>query len=203
MTDKAPVFAKIMKDYLQQVSRIEAKETVAATLGISVIPDGYRIPFFCGTYSVTTDRIVDAHGKPASHAIAVLFCKYLLLCPERPSDDSCLATYKDFRDAAPYVGGFRNTVELPIANHFTNDISKLEKKGKELGGRAFATEASCDLAMQFQALPKVPVFLLFNDADEEFPAQATLLFRRNAASYLDMECLAMVGGSLAYRLQEL
>jgi hypothetical protein len=38
------------------------------------------------------------------------------------------------------------------------------------------------------------------DADKNFPAQCTLLFQRDAASYLDMECLAMVGATLAARL---
>ena len=35
--------------------------------------------------------------------------------------------------------------------------------------------------------------MLFNDADEEFPAQSAVLFERRAEKYLDMECLAMVG----------
>ena len=47
--------------------------------------------------------------------------------------------------------------------------------------------------MQFDALPKIPVLMLFNDIDEEFPAQSTVLFERRAENYLDMECLAMVG----------
>jgi hypothetical protein len=47
--------------------------------------------------------------------------------------------------------------------------------------------------MQFNALPKIPVLLLFNDADEEFPAQCAVLFERRAENFLDMECLAMVG----------
>ena len=47
--------------------------------------------------------------------------------------------------------------------------------------------------MQFKSLPKIPVLLLFNDSDEEFPAQCTVLFERSAENYLDMECLAMVG----------
>jgi Domain of unknown function (DUF3786) len=33
------------------------------------------------------------------------------------------------------------------------------------------------------------------DADEDFPAQATLLFQKDTASYLEMECLALIGGS--------
>jgi hypothetical protein len=47
--------------------------------------------------------------------------------------------------------------------------------------------------MQFNALPKIPVLMLFNDTDDEFPAQCAVLFERRAEKYLDMECLAMVG----------
>ena len=201
MTEKAPVFDKIMKDYLHQVALIENKGGISASLGITVTDDGYKIPFFNRTYTITPDRIIDADGKPAGHAIAVILCKYLLLCPNLPSKDFSLVTYKDFKDAMPYVGGFRNTAENPIAGYFENCVSKLEKRCLDLGGHPFITEVSCQLAFTFQALPKVPLILLFNDADEDFPAQATLLFQKNASSYLDMECLAMIGAALAYRLQ--
>lgn len=202
MMEKAPVFETIQKDYLLQTAQIEAKEKIGGSLGITIMADGYSIPFFNRTYTITPDRIVDAAGKTASHAVLVILCKYLLLCPNLPSDDTSLVTYKDFRDAAPYVGGFRNTAEQPIAKSFENGLFKLEKRCLDLGGHTFDTEVSCQLAVKFQALPNVPVFLLFNDADEDFPAQATLLFQKNAASYLDMECLAMIGSSLAYYLQE-
>ena len=56
-----------------------------------------------------------------------------------------------------------------------------------------ADQYSYDLAMQFDALPKVSVLLLFNDKDAEFPAQSSVLFEKRAEKYLDMECLAMVG----------
>jgi hypothetical protein len=39
----------------------------------------------------------------------------------------------------------------------------------------------------------VPVLLLFNDSDDEFPAQCLVLFERRTEKYLDMECVAMVG----------
>jgi hypothetical protein len=42
-------------------------------------------------------------------------------------------------------------------------------------------------------LPKVPVLLLFDDVDEEFPAQCKVLFERRAEHYLDPECLAIIG----------
>jgi hypothetical protein len=46
----------------------------------------------------------------------------------------------------------------------------------------------------------VRIYLIFNDADEDFPADCSLLFEKQAASYLDMECLAMIGMVLAQRL---
>ena len=128
-------------------------------------------------------------------------CKYLLLCPHNPESSEALVTYKDFRDAAPYVIGFRNTAERPIARSFSGNASLLEERCRQLGGERFNTEVACDMAFQFYALPRVPLFLLFNDADEEFSAGCTLLFRQDAQDYLDMECIAMVGSALAAWLQ--
>jgi hypothetical protein len=49
----------------------------------------------------------------------------------------------------------------------------------------------------FKALPKVPVLLLFNDEEDMFPAQCSVLFQSDCAGYLDMESIAMVGIGLA------
>jgi hypothetical protein len=45
------------------------------------------------------------------------------------------------------------------------------------------------------------VLLLFNDADEDFPASCSVLYERRAERYLDMECLAMLGMMLAEGLK--
>jgi hypothetical protein len=52
-------------------------------------------------------------------------------------------------------------------------------------------------------LPKVPSLLLFNDKDDEFPAQCSVLFEKRADKFLDMECLAMVGMLLSEYLRKL
>jgi hypothetical protein len=50
-----------------------------------------------------------------------------------------------------------------------------------------------DVSMQLTALSKIPVLLLFNDADDEFPARCSLLFQKSIENYLDMESVAIVG----------
>jgi len=201
MTEKAPVFDQIKKDYLRQVAEMEKHARIEEILGIAFRDQTWHIPFFHRTVTVTPHGIFDEAGLGANHITFVIVCKYLLLCPAKKSDDSSLVTYKDFKDAAPYVGGFRNTASHPIAVHFEGAMETLEQQCRNLGGEPFATDVLCQLAFRFQALPRVPVVLLFNDADEDFPAQATLLFQKNASAYLDMECLAMVGSTLAARLK--
>jgi hypothetical protein len=202
MTERAPVFDQIIADYLQQVAALDDGARLSATLGIEANPNGFTVPLFNRNITVTPDGIFDENNAPPSHAASVLVCKYLLLCPDPPQTDHTLVTYKDFKDAAPYVGGFKNTVEIPIAKAFSGRVDRLEAACLALGGRPFDTDVSCQLAYGFQALPRVPVVLIFHDADDDFPAQCTVLLRKNAAGYLDMECLAMIGGILAHRLQD-
>jgi hypothetical protein len=201
MSEQSQIFEKIYKDYLEQVAGIDCS-LFAEKLGIRVSGKAIEIPFFNQMFTITPDAVTDGNGMKPHHAMCVILCRYLLSCPETLIQSNELATYKDFKDAAPYVQGFRNTAEQPIARHFSGNLKLLKQKCLELGGKPYATDVSCDLAMQFQALPMVPVFLIFNDADEDFSSQCTLLFQKNLETYLDMECVAMVGNMLFYWLTE-
>lgn len=196
MQKETPIFKEIFNNYLAEVAALDltGKEE---KLGIKADGNTIEIPFFNQIYTITSETITDRNGRPAAHSVSVILCKYLILCPEVPETSKELVTYKDFRDAAPYVLGFGNTAEKPISREFSGQLDALEKACKDLGGTACDLGISCDLSYGFQALPEVPVYLMFNDQDEDFPADCSLLFQRRAASYLDMECLAMIGMVLA------
>jgi len=101
--------------------------------------------------------------------------------------------FKDFKDAAPLVQAFSNTVTRPIAEAFSGRVSELAAAGRKIGGYTPQDEFPYDLCIQFDALPKIPLLLLFNDQDDEFPAQCGLLFEKRTEKFIDMECLAMAG----------
>ena len=71
-----------------------------------------------------------------------------------------------------------------------------------LGGYPPALEVQYDFAMQFDALPMIPLILLFNDLDEEFPATCSMLFQSRIEKYLDAECIAMLGRQLFFQLKK-
>jgi hypothetical protein len=129
--------------------------------------------------------------------VGVVLCNYLIQCPDGIPRENEWCSYKDFKDAAPLVGTFANTVEQPIAAHFSGRLPELEKAGRILGAIEPATNYPYDLNLLIQALPRIPMLLLFNDTDDEFPADCKVLYEKRVESYLDMECVAIVGMLLA------
>lgn len=199
MTSKVPVFEKIHQEYLARVAGLDltGKQHL---LGIRVDGQAVFIPFFNDTFTVTPRDISDHKGRRPPHSVCVILCQYLLLSPDRAEDDRQLVTYRDFKDAAPYVQGFDNTAQKPNSKAFAGRIAELEAGCRHSGGTPCDIGISCDLSYMFEALPRVRIYLVFNDADEDFPADCSLLFEKQAAKYLDMECLAMIGMVLAQRL---
>lgn len=196
MQMKSSAFEQIYSDYLKQISKLDLPAR-ASKLGAQVQDSGLIIPFYGRLYTVCADGVFDEKANKPIHAETVVLCKYVLLCPYSVEQDPEWVSFKDFPDAAPFTGAFVNNVEKPIAQNFQGRLEALENACIQLGGINSDLELSYELKMQFKTLPKVDVLLLFNDADEEFPAESRVLFTKSSAQYLDMECLAIVGWLLS------
>jgi hypothetical protein len=198
---QAPVFDEIYENYLADVSAIDLN-LAGNRLGINVDGDQAIIPFYGITHRVSGTGVMDEKGKRPIHAVSVILCKYLLLCPDQePPVSGEWVKYHSFPDAAPYAEGFRNTAEQPIGRAFSGKLDDLKNACMVLGGQPGEAPYSCDLAIRFPVLPKVNLLILFNDQDDEFPADCSILFEKHADAYLDMECLAMLGMVLAVWLK--
>lgn len=192
MTTKSSVFMETYQNYLHQIAEIDL-DSRSEKLGGRVEENQMIISFFGEPYRISGRGIKDPSGNQPVMGISVVFCKYLLLCPEIPSLDTEWVSYRDFKDAAPLAGSFSNHTEGAIAHNFSGRLDELERACKKLGGRSPDLDLSYQLIRKLYPLPKVPVLLLFDDADEEFPAQCKVLFERRAEQYLDPECLAILG----------
>ena len=196
MFPKAPALDITYKQYLDQIARIDLKP-LEEKLGVRVENDEVVIPFLGTQYFVSGRGINDSSGKQPPLEISVVLCQYLLLCPDvSPAEDDWVA-YRDFKDAGPLTTFFANNVEKPIADHFAGRLSELEETCAEFGGSHPELELAYDLSTQFLPLPQIPILLLYNDADDEFPAHCSMLFERRADKYLDAESLAILASILA------
>jgi Domain of unknown function (DUF3786) len=201
MQTEATVFERTYKDYLEQLRGLTF-EALAPKLGAIMDGKALQIRLFNGTYKVSAEKIIGPSGEKPAHDVCVILSRYLLLCPDGSPRDNHWVSFRNFKDAGPLVNYFTNEVERAVASHFSGRINELKSAGNLLGGYLPALDVKYDLAAQFDALPMIPVIMLYNDEDEEFPAQCSILFQSRAEKYLDAECLAMIGWQLVYRLKK-
>lgn len=201
MPNKSSVFEKTYQDYLTQIAILDLK-SIAHKLQIKLEGDEAIVPLFGKPHRVSQKGITDPSGKQPSLDISVIIFKYLLMCPDTSPPDKEWVSYRDFKDSGPLTTYFTNDVERAIVSYFSGKLSDIKKASKTLGGYSPDIEVTYDLSIQFDALPQVPVLLLFNDADNEFPAKCSVLFQRRAEKYLDPESLSMVGRLLFIYLKK-
>jgi hypothetical protein len=190
--EKSSVFEETYNNYLAQIAGLDFTK-IAAQLGAEMGGDEIIIPVFETPHRISAAGISDPSGQRPNFSVCVILFKYLLLCPGDDPVENDWVSFKDFMDSAPFAGAFFNYTEVPLAKYFSGRLKDLQSACQGIHGHPPAATFSYDLCMQFNALPKVPILMLFNDADNEFPAQCAVLFERRAEKYLDMECLAMVG----------
>ncbi len=202
MVKSSDVFEKNYQEYCAQMEKIDFR-SIENELGIVHDGDKMFIPFFNNRYLVSNNRIVDESGNRPDYMISVILAKYILLCPDQPHYDKKWVSFKDFKKASHFtnVNYFSSDTERAIEKHFSGKLNELKKACEELDGSHREMEISYDLSMQFNALPRVSLLLLFNDSDEEFPAKCTVLFQKHAEYYLDPESLAMTSAGLAKNLK--
>jgi hypothetical protein len=198
--NKSSVFEETYSNYLARIVELDFTK-IAGRLGAEMSGDELIIPLFGNPHRISNQGLSDLSGNRPDFSVCVVLFKYLLLCPDDDPGEDDWVSFKDFKDAAPFAGAFVNYTEAPLANHFAGGLARLKAAARALNGQPPAADFPYDLCLQFPVLPKVPVLLLFNDADEEFAARCAVLFERRAEKYLDMECLAMVGMQLFERLK--
>jgi hypothetical protein len=82
-------------------------------------------------------------------------------------------------------------------------LDRLRSSVAAIGGVPPEKDYPYDLSAVIPALPRLPILLLFNDADEQFSSRTTILYERRADSFLDAECRVMVEWYLLESLKKM
>ncbi|MDY3919704.1 MAG: DUF3786 domain-containing protein [Candidatus Limivivens sp.] len=106
---------------------------------------------------------------------------------------------REVKRAYPFAPAFQAGTILPFSRFFDGKAEYLEKAGRKLGFRRIPESEVGFEAMAFSCLP---IRFLFWDGDEEFPAQANILFDSNITEFVHEETVVMLGGDGTARLME-
>jgi hypothetical protein len=209
MNDASNIFEKNDQRYREKLAHVDF-ESIKDRLGAEMHSERLLIPFFNKNYYASKEGILDASGNRldasgsrADYAVSVVLSQYVLRCPDQAYHDSEWVSFKDFKKISHFtnVNYFSSDTEKAVEKHFSGRLGPLRKACEGLAGLPTPMETPYDLSMQFKALPRISLLLLFNDGDEEFPAKCTVLFQKHAEHYLDPESLAMTSAFLAKALK--
>jgi len=86
----------------------------------------------------------------------------------------------------------------PLANKFGEDLEGFIQAAQKLGGQEIKMG---DKAFLIPAFPYLPLAVALWQADEEFPAQANILFDSSNLDYLPTASLYILGINLSFKLR--
>ena len=196
-----PVFEETYTYYQEQLRQV-ALADVAAKLGGRFDQGKLAIELYDRPYIVSSNGITGPDGGRPKIDICVILSKYILRCPQTAPQERQWVSFKDFRDAGPLISYFSKDVEGALAGYYAGRLEALKAAAQALNAKTPDLEVNYDLALEFSALPQIPIVFLFNDADEEFAASSAVLFQRRTEIYLDAECIAMLGWRLLRELKK-
>jgi hypothetical protein len=166
----------------------------------AVLKEGaFELLFFHQRLRVLPERrtIVELEsGKPVGVWERVLVLHYLA-STDVPAPGEELIEFKNVPAGAFYYDAYRRRCHLPLARTFGQRPGLLLEAGRVLGGEPADFG---DAAVRLWPFARVPVVAVVYAADEEFPADASILYRPSVSAYFCTEDIAVLGGLVAGRL---
>lgn len=186
------LFLESEKKYLDRLEGVDVA-LKSEILGVRHNGSSLIIPLYGNPYHVSAQGVRDPSGNRANPAVSVLLLTYVLNCPDEIPPPGDWITFREFKGAGVLSDFFTQNSNKIIQTAFSNKLEQLRSLSQKLGGIPSEEFVSFDIAMRFNALPRVPVVLRFNDIDVPYPAQCSIIFRRSAEIFLDLESIGIVG----------
>jgi hypothetical protein len=115
---------------------------------------------------------------------------------DRTAQDRLVA-FKNLPGASFYDPTYQKRGPRRIARRFGAEAEAFRRAGARLG---WQDGELGDISFRFDIFPKIRGTVVLNLEDEEFPAEASILFSSEIVAFLSLEDVAVLAGSIATRL---
>jgi hypothetical protein len=159
----------------------------------------FLVSFFGRLYEIRWPGAIVRRATDSENvdvATRILLLHYLLTADGTPMASKWI-TFRQLPGGLGYDAAFQGRANLRLARAFGHELAAFEGAAAALGGERLDFG---DAAFSFRVLPRVWLAVILHLADEEFPANASVLFDASVHHYLPTEDLAVLGGMLAGQL---
>ncbi len=186
--------------YLGLVTKLPECDFQEAThrLGLDYVEGGVHVRFLKREYRITLNGVQPLDDLPVDVNTRNVFLYYLLSKAQGDPENS----YILFESIPRMISGlgFQNRMMTrPLERKFGNDYVKFSEAAVKLGGIEEESQVGKHL-WKFNILPKIPLKIVFYEADDEFPTNIQIMLDKAALQFLEFECLAFMVGCLVRAL---
>ncbi len=185
-------YKRVSKELEEEVKRVDLKEAAAAIGGNYENKNGggvIRLKMINKDYEVRNEGLFE-NGSYCQHSWSkIIIYDYVRRKGKIPLTGDWVSL-GHFPDAASHSKAFQKNAEDKISDKFNSDLRGLVSRCNELEGIKTSGKLKADYVCGFNLLPRVPMYLCFWEADEEYSASCKLYVDRSAEAYIDIEYLA-------------
>jgi len=194
---QAPIdkLAPVVKEAQARLRAID-RAVIADRSGAEIDRDGnLRVEFLRREYVI--DRVewtIKRAGDdvPPPSLIQSLILMYLYTSDGTPPIDRWVG-FRELPNGLFYAQAFQGYTGAALIRDLNGDVERFKQASENLQGAALSIG---DAGYAFQVLPRLKLAVSMWAGDDEFPAQAQVLFEETAPHYLITDGLAIVGSLL-------
>ena len=179
----------------------ESFDTILQRTGFdSDAPDQMRVPFLYRIYQIRFPQFEFKDPDETKAEIPIqeqILILHYMLSPAPSLSTENWVSYREIPGASFYYSAFVKRAIDPLKNVFGQNVDGLLRAGEILGAQTIGTG---DVGYEFRLLPNIPLRLILWAGDDEFPAEANIVFNENIKDILSPEDIAWLAGMLVYRL---
>jgi hypothetical protein len=188
-------YEQIYESLIPKLSECDFLE-VAERLGLSLQSDGALSVNFLGReYEISSRGVNPTDGKPVNVNNRSVLAYYAL---SKGAGEPAFS-YVPVSNLTGTKIVFSSNLKWmtnSLGNTFSGDYEKFSETMSRLGGVFKGKLNSVGCSWLLEALPKIPVQVVYYDGDDEFPCEVQIMFDKNASHFMEFECLAFLEGCL-------
>ena len=170
--------------------------------GLSIGEAGLDIALFGRAYVVRVPELVvtdPSTGEDCPEELQILLLDYLENADGTHPAGRWIG-FQELQDGGFYRRAFQGYSGDQLVRDLDGDVGAFRRAAEKMGGESLELG---DAAYSFRALPQLPMAVVWWAGDEEFPAEASVLFDETAGHYLPTDGLAILGRMLCRKLAKL
>ncbi|MBQ8974391.1 MAG: DUF3786 domain-containing protein [Oscillospiraceae bacterium] len=154
----------------------------------------YKIGYFGRTLAMAEPDmdIVALDDQPLDLNDKFNYYTLMWYCKDGAALSGTWVPFAQLRGASPFDPAYQKTLIRPFADTFSGKTEALRRGAQALGATMLPHS---DVGFEVRSFDCIPLRCLFWDGDEEFPANANILFDASATDFIHVESVVTIAGA--------